>query len=155
MKLINSKDDQLFLEDESGRILLVQWTGGLASQMVTGVTVAVKGQVLEGGEFKVCMYPILNLNTFSFHTLLSFACLLLTGRRLLFSELTPYNSFLCCLSVSHWFLKIHPVGLWSRVWIHSDWGRNWRSSTSWSVSSDVGWFCRGAYWGRLCTTSSL
>jgi hypothetical protein len=47
------KADQLFLEDESGRILLVQWAGGLARQMVTGVTVAVKGQVLEGGEFKV------------------------------------------------------------------------------------------------------
>ena len=47
-----SADDRIFLEDESDRILLTNWAD-MARVLVTGVTLAVKGQVMEGGEFQV------------------------------------------------------------------------------------------------------
>lgn len=52
------KSDCVYLEDESGRIRLVGYASKLAT-VVTGITLALKGRVLAGGDFEVRLRPIL------------------------------------------------------------------------------------------------
>jgi hypothetical protein len=54
----HSESDNIYLEDESGRIRLMGLVNRLAT-LVTGITLALKGRVLAGGEFEVRDYCFL------------------------------------------------------------------------------------------------
>jgi DNA polymerase delta subunit 2 len=53
LKSYISRDDSLILEDESGRVALLCGPGFPLNVFVTGVVLAVRGQVEESGEFRV------------------------------------------------------------------------------------------------------